>query len=74
MSVTHESNPPMKTNMVYYFDDSLSPELVWVDLKRLDFAKGTGVRKLTLHDNLDVGGDQTAGFKAHQPFVFLAPD
>jgi len=60
-------------NLVFYFDDSLSPELVWVDLKRLDFAGGTGVRKLTLHDHLDVGGDQTAGFQTHQPFVFLAP-
>jgi hypothetical protein len=33
-----------------------------------------GVRKLTLHDNLDIGGDQTEGFKAKKPFVFLAPD
>jgi len=57
----------------HYFDDSLSPELVWVDLKRIDVAKGTGMRKLTLHDPLDLGGDQTAGFKAHKPFVFLAP-
>lgn len=60
-------------NLVYYYDDSLSPELVWVDLKRIDFADGSGVRKLTLHDNLDVGGDQTGGFRAHDPFVFLAP-
>ncbi|MGP1346826.1 MAG: linear amide C-N hydrolase [Phycisphaerales bacterium] len=60
-------------NLVYYYDDSLSPELVWVDLKRIDFGVGSGVRKLTLHDHLDVGGDQTEGFKAHEPFVFLAP-
>lgn len=60
-------------NLVYYFDDSLSPELVWVDLKRIDFAEGTGVRKLTLHDQFDVGGDQTGAFVPAEPFVFLAP-
>jgi hypothetical protein len=31
------------------------------------------VRKLTLHGNPDLAGDQTANFKAAQPFQFLAP-
>lgn len=46
-------------NRVYYFEDSASPSVVWVDLKRVDFAEGTGVRKLDLHGKSIVGGNQT---------------
>jgi penicillin V acylase-like amidase (Ntn superfamily) len=31
-------------NRVHYFEDTASPSVVWVDLKRVDFADGTGVR------------------------------
>lgn len=60
-------------NRVYYFEDTASPSVVWVDLKRVDFAESTGVRKLDLHGKSIVGGDQTGGFKNSEPFVFLAP-
>jgi hypothetical protein len=43
-----------------------------VKLDKLGFKEGSGVRKLTLAGNLDVGGDQTANFKKSEPFVFLA--
>ncbi len=60
-------------NRIYYFEDTASPSVVWVDLNRVDFSAGTGVRKLDLHGNKLLGGDQTAGFQAAEPFVFLAP-
>lgn len=60
-------------NRVYYFEDTASPSVVWVDLKRVDFAEGTEVRKLDLHRNSIVGGDQTEGFNSATPFTFLAP-
>lgn len=58
---------------VYYFENTASPSAIWVKLPKLDFAVGSGVRKLTLVGNLDLGGDQTANFKPTEPFKFLAP-
>jgi len=61
-------------NRVYYFEDTASPSLVWVDLKKIDFGVGTGVRKLQLAGNPDLRGNQSENFLAAEPFVFLAPE
>jgi penicillin V acylase-like amidase (Ntn superfamily) len=61
-------------NLVYYFEDTASPSLIWVNLNELHFAPDTGVRKLELHGQGGVGGDQTANFRSSQPFKFLAPE
>jgi choloylglycine hydrolase len=58
-------------NLGYYFENTLSPSVVWIDLKKLDFSAGTGVRKLQLDGNPDVAGNQTANFKPAQMFKFL---
>jgi choloylglycine hydrolase len=60
-------------NKVYFFEDTASPSLVWVQLNQIDFKPDSGVRKLTLHGNPDLGGDQTANFKNAEAFKFLAP-
>jgi penicillin V acylase-like amidase (Ntn superfamily) len=60
-------------NKVYFFEDTASPSLVWVQLNQIDFKPDSGVRKLTLHGNPDLGGDQTAHFKKAEEFKFLAP-
>lgn len=61
-------------NRVYFFQDTNSPGALWVKLDKLDFKEGTGVRKLTLHGNPDLGGDQTGNFQKAEPFKFLAPE
>jgi choloylglycine hydrolase len=61
-------------NRVYYFENTLSPSLVWVRMGDVDFAEGTGTRKLTMVGNPDLGGDQTRNFKPAEPFKFLAPE
>ncbi|MHB8910208.1 MAG: linear amide C-N hydrolase [Syntrophales bacterium] len=61
-------------NKVYFFEDTASPSVVWVQLSRIDFTPDSGVRKLTLHGNPDLGGDQTANFKKAAAFKFLAPN
>lgn len=58
-------------NRVYYFEDSLSPSILWVDLREIDFSEGTGVRKLTLHGHHELGGNQTDSFVPSEPFKFL---
>ena len=60
-------------NRVYYYESTFSPSLVWVRLGDLDFAEGSGVRKLTLHGNYDLAGNQTANFKPAKLFKYLAP-
>lgn len=59
---------------VYYFENTASPSLIWVKLCEIDFAAGTGTRKLTLVGNPDLGGDQTQSFLPAEPFKFLAPE
>lgn len=58
---------------VYYFESTASPSLLWVKLDGLDLSPASGVRKLTLVGNPDLGGDQTANFKPAKPFPFMAP-
>jgi choloylglycine hydrolase len=58
---------------VYYYEDSLSPHLLWVDLSSIDFGAASGVRKLPLVDRPRLSGDHTKGFIPTKPFAFLAP-
>jgi choloylglycine hydrolase len=61
-------------NRVYYYEDTFSPSVVWVDLKKLDFSANLGVRMIQLSGNPDVGGNQTDGFKPTTMFKFLVPE
>lgn len=60
-------------NLVYYFENTFSPGVVWVDLKKLDFSKNSGVRRLQLDGRPDLTGDQTRGFQPAEMFRFLVP-
>jgi penicillin V acylase-like amidase (Ntn superfamily) len=60
-------------NLVYYFQDTFSPGIVWVRLGEMNFAKDSGVRKLQLAGKPDLSGDQTGGFKPADAFRFLVP-
>jgi penicillin V acylase-like amidase (Ntn superfamily) len=58
-------------NLVYYFETALTPNVFWVDLKKLDFALTAGVRKLDLSDHRTYSGETSAAFVAAQPFDFV---
>ena len=57
-------------NLVYYFEDALSPNAIWVDLKKLDFSKDGKVKKLALDKNQIYGGETSKEFVEAEPFVF----
>jgi penicillin V acylase-like amidase (Ntn superfamily) len=60
-------------DLLYYFESVVSPNLFWVDLKRVDFSPEAGVRKLDLgprQQNLFIG-DASASFEPAPPFPFL---
>ncbi len=58
---------------IYYFESTLSPNIIWVQLNRLDFKSGSAVKKLNLVGNYDLAGDVSDQFKTAKPFVFLGP-
>jgi penicillin V acylase-like amidase (Ntn superfamily) len=59
-------------NHVYYFANALSPSVCWIKLNDLDLTEKSGVRKIVLESNLDLGGDLTDQFKPADPFKFLS--
>lgn len=63
------------SNGVLYFDSVTSPRVFWVDTKKVNFAAGQPVRKLTLVGDPDVAGEASGKFVPAEMFKFLAsPD
>lgn len=58
------------TDRVYFFESTLSPNIVWVQLDRLDLKPGAPVLKLDLVHDVDLVGDVTADFKPSDPLAF----
>jgi penicillin V acylase-like amidase (Ntn superfamily) len=62
------------THGVYYFESTTSPNIIWVELKGLDFREGAKVRKLDLVHSPDRVGNVTGAFLDAIPFTPLPPD
>lgn len=58
-------------NKVYYFESTLTPNLFWLDLKKIDFSPKAGIRKLSLANGEIYAGDAVKDLKNSQPFTFL---
>lgn len=60
---------------VYYFESSLSPYVVGVDLKTVDFAPGSGIRSIALEGKTayELSGDISDELKPADPIAYLAP-
>lgn len=56
--------------LVYYFENVLTPNVLWVDLKKIDFSAGSAVRKLPLDDGQVYAGDASEHFEEAAPFEF----
>ena len=57
-------------NLVYYFENVLTPNTVWVDLKQVDFDADQPVGKLKLDDDEVYAGNALKYFKPTEPFRF----
>lgn len=62
------------TDLVYYFDSTTSPNIIWVKLKDVDFSEGSGIRKLDLIKDPNRIGDCTSQFEPSASFSVLNPD
>jgi len=54
----------------YYYESTLSPNVIWVDLKKFDFAPGSGTKVLHLGEESDFCGEVNAHFEASKPLEF----
>ncbi|MFD2036262.1 linear amide C-N hydrolase [Belliella marina] len=57
-------------NLVYYFDNVLNPNVVWVEFSKIDFSENGKVRKLSLDNNENYSGESSMNFKNAKPFEF----
>ncbi|PKN79009.1 MAG: choloylglycine hydrolase, partial [Deltaproteobacteria bacterium HGW-Deltaproteobacteria-1] len=57
-------------NLVYYFENVLTPNVFWVTLKKVDFSENASVKKLSLKNYEIYAGDALDSFKNASPFKF----
>lgn len=57
-------------NLVYYFDNVLNPDVLWVEYKNLDFNENGKVKKLSLENHENYSGESSKYFVNSQPFRF----
>ncbi len=60
-----------QTHMVYYFESTMSPNVFWVDVTKLDLSKGQPVRRLEVDGKILAGETSSQFAPAAKPFVFL---
>jgi len=58
---------------IYYFESTLSPNIIWVKLNTLNFKQGASVKRLKMDGNYDQAGDLSNQFKTTKAFKFLGP-
>ena len=56
---------------VYYFESTLTPNLFWLDLKKIDFSPKAAVKKLALTNGEIYAGDAVKDLKDSSSFTFL---
>ncbi|VTR98963.1 linear amide C-N hydrolase [Tuwongella immobilis] len=56
---------------ILYYDSVMSPQILWLDLAKVDFAPGTSVRKLTLAGEYDHLGEISAQLQPAKMFPFV---
>lgn len=61
-------------NLVYYFDNVLNPNVVWVEFNKLDFSEKAKVKKLSLDKNENYAGESSMNFVVTKPFKFVGLD
>lgn len=64
-------------DLIYYFESTRYPSIVWVKFSAINFAAGQPVKELKLATAAQAsgaGGDVTAKFEPAKPFAFLPAD
>jgi penicillin V acylase-like amidase (Ntn superfamily) len=59
------------TNGIYYYESTLSPNIVWLDLRKLNLAASAPMKELDLIGNPTLIGDVSTRFSSATPFKFM---
>jgi len=73
LSPTYWRSVADSTNRIYYFESALSPNIVWVNLNKVDFAPGSGVRAVKVEENYSIIGNVDDALAPVAPISFLSP-
>lgn len=58
-------------NRIYYYENVLTPNAVWVDFDRMDFSESAAVKKLALSKGEIYAGEASQYFVESEPFEFM---
>lgn len=70
LSTTRWRTVADQKNLVYYYEDALSPNAIWVDLNKMDFSQTAKVKKLALDKQQIYAGESSDKFIETIPFTF----
>jgi penicillin V acylase-like amidase (Ntn superfamily) len=77
LSGTRPSNTSLSVRQLifYYFESALSPNVVWVNLNKIDFSPGSGIRSVAVESDAghDLIGNSDAAFKPVKNIAYIAP-
>jgi choloylglycine hydrolase len=59
---------------VYFYESTMSPNVVWVELNKFDLSIGVPAMKIDLSNNPDLSGDVTKQAVKSQPFEFMSSE
>ncbi|MCW1958385.1 MAG: linear amide C-N hydrolase [Mycobacterium sp.] len=73
LSPTYWRSVADSTNKIYYFESALSPNIVWVDLNKINFVPGSGIRAVKVEENYAIIGNIDNQLTPAKSISFLAP-
>ena len=59
-----------QSHKVYFFESTISPNTIWVDLKKLNFSEGSGSKVLKISDDARFSGKVNGLLKRHDMLQF----
>ena len=59
------------TNKRYYFEFTNMPNVVWIDLDKLNLKKGAPIQLFDMASDLEASGEVSGKFRPTKPFEFI---
>lgn len=73
LSPTYWRSVADSTTKIYYFESALSPDIVWVNLNKINLGPGSGIRAVAVEDNYSIIGNIDNALAPAAPIAYLAP-
>ncbi len=62
------------TNKIYYFEATNSPNIVWLDIKKVNYEKGSNIMKIKVQPNNNIGDITTKLEKTNEMYKIPLPN